>query len=280
MRPVPSDAAPAASTPTSRTSASSTKAANMPIAFEPPPTHATTASGSAPSALEQLLARLAADHRLELAHELGVRRRADARADHVVRRLDVRDPVADRLARRLLQRPRAELDRLDRRAEEAHPLDVGRLPAHVLRAHVDDALEPEAGAGGRRRDAVLAGAGLGDDAALAEPPREHDLAERVVDLVRARVVQVLALEVEALARREARGERDRGGAPDVRAAELVELRREGGVALRLLPGGGELVERRDQRLRDVPPAVGAEGLLDGASSAWPPRRRRARARGP
>ena len=46
----------------------------MPIAFEPPPTHATTASGSAPSALEQLLARLAADHRLQLAHELGVRR--------------------------------------------------------------------------------------------------------------------------------------------------------------------------------------------------------------
>ena len=61
--------------------------------------------------LEHLRARLAADHRLELAHELRVRARADARADQVVRRLDVRDPVADRLARRLLQRARAELDR-------------------------------------------------------------------------------------------------------------------------------------------------------------------------
>ncbi len=63
--------------------------------------------------LEQLRARLAPDHGLELAHELGVGGRADARADHVVRRLDVRDPVADRRARRLLQRPRAELDGLD-----------------------------------------------------------------------------------------------------------------------------------------------------------------------
>ena len=61
--------------------------------------------------LEDLRARLAPDHRLELADDLRVRRRPDARADQVVRRLDVRDPVADRLARRLLQRPRAELDR-------------------------------------------------------------------------------------------------------------------------------------------------------------------------
>ena len=43
-------AAPAASTPIDRTPTSSTKPRKMPIAFEPPPTHATTASGSPPSA--------------------------------------------------------------------------------------------------------------------------------------------------------------------------------------------------------------------------------------
>ena len=43
----------------------------------------------------------------------------DARADQVVRRLDVRDPVADRLARRLLERLRPELDRPHLRAEQA-----------------------------------------------------------------------------------------------------------------------------------------------------------------
>ena len=81
---------------------------------------------------------------------------------------------------------RAELDGNDGGAHQVHPLDVRGLAPHVLGAHEDDALEPEARAGGRRRDAVLAGAGLGDDPRLAEPPREHDLAERVVDLVRAR----------------------------------------------------------------------------------------------
>ena len=186
--------------------------------------------------LEELRARLAADHRLQLGDELGIRRRADARADHVVRRLDVRDPVADRGARGLLERLRPDLDGLDRRAEEAHPLDVRRLTAHVLGAHVDDALEPEAGARRRGCDAVLAGAGLGDDPPLAESPGEDDLADRVVDLVRAGVVEILALQVDALPRREALGARDRRRTPDIGASELVELRAEGGIPLRLLPG--------------------------------------------
>ena len=85
----------------------------------------------------------------------------------------------------------------------------GRLPAHVLGAHVDDAVEAEARADRGGRDAVLAGAGLGDDALLAEPLREHGLAERVVELVRARVEQVLALEVDAPVGVEARGAGER-----------------------------------------------------------------------
>ncbi len=40
------------------------------------------------------------------------------------------------------------------------------------------------------------GAGFGDDALLAHAPREQRLAERVVDLVRAGVEQVFALEVD------------------------------------------------------------------------------------
>ena len=138
-------------------------------------------------------------------------------------RLDVRDPVADRLARRLLQRLRAELDRAHLGAEQAHPLDVRRLPAHVLGAHVDDALEPEPRADGRGRDAVLARAGLGDDPLLAEPAREHRLAERVVQLVRAGVEEVLALEIEPLVRGEPLGAGQRRRAAGVVARELVQL---------------------------------------------------------
>ena len=81
-------------------------------------------------------------------------------------------------------------------AEHLHAEDVRLLPLDVDGAHVDDAVEAEAGAERRGRDAVLAGAGLGDDALLAHAPGQQDLAEHVVHLVRAGVVQLVALEVD------------------------------------------------------------------------------------
>ena len=50
--------------------------------------------------------------------------------------------------------------------EQLHAIDVGRLALDVLAAHVDDAFHAVAGGDGRRRDAVLAGAGFGDDRGL------------------------------------------------------------------------------------------------------------------
>ena len=130
------------------------------------------------------------------------------------------------------------------------------LATHVLGAHVDDALEAEARAHGRGRDAVLAGARLRDDPPLAEARREEDLPERVVDLVRARVVQVFALEDDSAAGRgEALGLVERRRAADVALAEPFELLAKRGVGERLVPAVLELVERRDQRLGDVAPAV-------------------------
>src|SRR5439155_18128255 len=78
--------------------------------------------GQPPLRLQDLGTRLAPDHRLQLPHDRRVRMRSDAGADQVVRRLDVRDPVANRLADRLFQRPRAEFDAPDLGAEEVHPL--------------------------------------------------------------------------------------------------------------------------------------------------------------
>ena len=43
---------------------------------------------------------------------------------------------------------------------------------------------------------MLAGAGLGDNAAFAHSLREQDLSKRVVDFVRAGVKQIFALEVD------------------------------------------------------------------------------------
>ena len=111
------------------------------------------------------------------------------------------------------------------------------------------------GADGRRRDAVLAGAGLGDDPLLAETPGNRRLAERVVDLVRAGVQQILPFQVDALVRGEAACAGERRRAPRVAGEQRVELGPEARVVAQRRPRGGQLVERRDERLRDVPAAV-------------------------
>src|SRR5690349_14496966 len=85
----------------------------------------------------------------------------------------------------------------DLRPPEAPAKDIQRLAPHVLLAHVDDALEPVSGTYGRGRYAVLAGAGFGDDPLLSHPSCEEHLPDRVVDLVGARVIQVLPLEDDA-----------------------------------------------------------------------------------
>ena len=254
-----------------------TKSVNMPIAFEPPPTHAITASGSRPSAARICSRASRPITRCSSRTSSGIRRGPDARADQVVGRVDVGDPVADRLARRLLQRARAELDRPHLGAEQPHPLDVGRLAPHVLAAHVDDALEPEVRADGRGRDAVLAGARLGDDPLLAEPPRDHRLTERVVDLVRAGVQQVLALQVDALVGREARGARERGRPARVGRAAARRARR--GTRRRCAASPTRRVSSSSAGISvsgHVPAAVGAEGR----GVIAPPRPTRARRRGP
>ena len=143
---------------------------------------------------DHLRARLAPDHRLQLAHQVRIGMRPDRGAEQVVAAGRIRDPVAHRLVDRGAQRPVAALDRHDLGAEQAHAPDVRRLALHVHAAHVDDAGQAEPRAGRRGRDPVLAGAGLRDDALRAEALCEQRLAERIVDLVRAGMREVLALE--------------------------------------------------------------------------------------
>src|SRR5918994_6347811 len=208
--------------------------------------------------VEDLGPSFAADDGLQPAHDFGIGMGAGARADEVVGRLDVRDPIADRLRQRLLESPRPEFNRADFRPQELHPLHVRLLAAHVFRAHVHEAVETEARADGRRRDTVLPCSGLGHDARLAETPREERLAERVVDLVRAGVAEILALEVDALVVSEALGAVERRRPADVRPLERLELEPKAGVVPDLVPAVFELVESRHERLGDVPSAVRAE----------------------
>src|SRR3954454_4669058 len=217
---------------------------------------------------QRLLSRLVTDHPLQVAHEPRVGRRPQAGADDLVGRPDVGHPVADRCAHRLLQRAGARLHRAHLGVEQAHPLDVRRLPPHVLGTHVDDAFEAQQRAGGGSRHAVLPSARLGDDPLLAHPAGEERLSDRVVDLVSARVRQVLALQIYAPAHSlgQPRSEIERRGASHVVAQQRVELAAEPGVVAGPGPGRRELVERGDQHLGDVATAVGTEALLDRRSA--------------
>jgi hypothetical protein len=67
-----------------------------------------------------------------------------------------------------------------------------------------------------RRHAVLAGAGFGNNPALSHAFREQDLAKRVVDLVRAGVEQILALQIDF-----SRPRVPRSGAPRSKAGSVA-----------------------------------------------------------
>ena len=153
-------------------------------------------SGRRPSASMHLLARLAADDGLEIAHHHRIRMRPGDGADAIESRADIGHPVAQRLVHRVFQRLRSGLHRHHFGAEHVHAEHIRLLPLDVDRAHIDDAFEPEPRTERRGGDAVHAGAGLGDDALFAHAPRQQDLAEHIVHLVRAGVIELLALEID------------------------------------------------------------------------------------
>ena len=151
---------------------------------------------------------------LEIAHHRRIGVRAGDRADQVDtcrRHCATQSRSASFIASFSVAVP--EVHRPHLGAQQLHAEDVGLLPLDVGRAHVDDAGQVEERADGGGGDAVLAGAGLGDDAALAHAARQQDLAERVVDLVRAGVVEVLALQIDLRAAEMARSgaRRNRAG---------------------------------------------------------------------
>ena len=182
--------------------------------------------------LGELLARLIADDRLEVAHHGGIGMRAGDGADDVEGVGDIGDPVAQRLVHRILQGARAALDRHHLGAQQAHAEDIGLLALHVDLAHIDRAGQAEEGGDGGGGDAMLAGAGLGDDAGLAHAPGQQDLAHAIVDLMRAGVVQLVALQIDLGAAEmpgQPLGEEQRARPADIMLQVIVELLGEGGI---------------------------------------------------
>ncbi len=170
-----------------------------------------------------------------------------------MRVLETGRPVAQRLVDGILERPPADLDRNDAGAHQLHPKDVELLPFDVLRAHVNDRLEAEQSAGDSGRDAVLAGAGFRDEPSLPHALREQRLGQHLVGLVRTAVEQILALEEDVAGQVAAASERRR--ATGIIRQQIIELRRESRVGLRIEERRFELLERRQEDFRNVTAAI-------------------------
>ena len=170
------------------------------------------------------------------------------------------DPVAQGFVDSGTQRLVAARDGHDFGTEQFHAADVRRLPLHVDRTHVDGARHAETRACGGGSHAVLAGAGLRDDALRAEALGQQALPDRVVDLVRAGVREVFTLQphLRAPAPRQRRRVGKRRGPANPGAQLHVELGLEGGIRQDVADALFEAIERRHECLGHVAPAERAE----------------------
>src|SRR6202167_5928987 len=187
--------------------------------------------------------------------------RARDGADAVEGIVHIGDPITQRIVHRILQRARAGFYRDHFGTQHFHADDIGLLPLDIDRAHIDHAVEPEPRAQRRGGDAMLAGAGFGDDAPLAHAPRHHDLAEHIVDLVRAGVVELLALEIDFRAAEmfgQALGEIERRRPPDIVLEVAVHFGLERRVGFGLSVGLFQIEDQRHQRFGDKASAENAE----------------------
>ena len=187
--------------------------------------------------------------------------RAHDRADRVVRLGRRAHPVAHRLVGGVAEGPRTAGHGDDRRAHRPHIKNVELLTPDVLLPHVDGALQARQRARRRRGDPVLAGAGLGDHPGLAHPVRQEDLADPIVDLMGAGMVEVLPLQVNlgpADQLREPPRMIERRRPADIIRQVIVQLLPEARILFDPFIRLGEPIEGIDQGLRDEPTAEGAE----------------------
>ncbi len=175
--------------------------------------------------------------------------------------MNVGDPIPHRFADGVLKRLAAIGDPDHFRSQQAHAKHVELLAAHVLNAHVDDAFEPKQRADGGGGHAVLPRAGFGNDALLAHAAGEKSLPQAVVDLVRAGVQQVFALEINFRAAEhfaQALGVVERRGTAGVVVQQIGQFGLKRRVGCSLVIGVLEFFERRHQHFGHESSAVGSE----------------------
>src|SRR5690606_25274965 len=224
--------------------------------------------------LQNLLACFVANHRLEFTHELRIRVRTSGSADEIVGIFDVRDPITQRLIHSILERAMTGTYRLHLCTQKLHAENVRLLTLNVGGAHIDDTRQAETCCHGGGCNAVLASTRLRDDARLAHAFCEQDLAEAVVDLVAASVVQVLALEEYLRAAKmagEVFGMVELGGTTSVMGGKRLQFRLKLRVCFRLVPMLFQIKDQGHERFSYEAPAEDAEHALlirTGPEGIW------------
>ena len=108
---------------------------------------------------------------------------------------------------------------------------------------------------------MLPRASFGDDALLAHPAGEQRLSQAIIDLVRAGVEQIFALEINLRAAQhfaEAFGVVERRGASGVVVQQIGKLGLKRRIGRGLMVGGFKFFERRHQHFGNEAAAVGPE----------------------
>ena len=175
-----------------------------------------------------------------------------------MRTTNIRHPVSHGFVDGFLQGLLPCVNRHDFRAKHLHAIDVEFLPLTIHRAHVDDTFQTEHRGDGGGGNTMLPRTGLGDDAGLAHALGEQNLADGVVDLVRAGVVQVFALEINFRAAEffgQAFGKIKRRGATDKFSEVIRKVLLKFRVVLRTEIFLLQFFQRMHQRLRHITSAV-------------------------
>ncbi len=186
--------------------------------------------------------------------------RPAGRAEQIERICHVSRPVAKGIIDSVFQCSRTAFDSDDFRTTEFHLVDVDALPLDICDSHKDFGLHPEQGADHGGGQAVLAGAGLGDQLGLAHIFCQKALAERVVDFVGAAVKQVFAFEihVETDVLAESLRVIKRAGPAGVVFRKLRKLRHKFRVFIKAIKSLFQFFQHRNQNLGDIEAAIISE----------------------